>query len=448
LSSAAPRRAAGPLRLVVTCSPGLEPLLERELVALGYAGVDAGRSAIHFAGDWEDVWRANYWLRTANRVLVEIASFPASTSEELYDGASAVLASPASRSRAPGRSRAGATERGALGAGLAAATLGRVSLAELLAPVRTFAVAATSTSSRLRDTRWVALRVKDAIADSQRARFGRRADVDARQPEVPLRVWLHQDRATLLLDASREPLDRRGYRRVSGVAPLREQLAAACVLASGWEGDGPFVDPMCGTGTLLVEAAWIALGRAPGCLRREWVFERWPGFDRSAFERVRAQGPERASAGREDVARSPPAGSPPRGVGSRSAPRLHGRDLSGDAIRAAHANLEAAGVAALADVSRGDAFAFQPPAEPGGLVVLNPAYGERLESSDEDWRRIGDLLKQRYTGWRCAVIAGAPSFGKHIGLRPRRRIPVKNGPLDAKILVFDLYQGRGREADA
>ena len=209
-----------------------------------------------------------------------------------------------------------------------------VALADLLTPDRTFAVAATSSGSRLRDTRWIALKVKDAIADAQRARFRRRADVDPRQPDVPLRVWLHDDRATLLLDSSREPLDRRGYRKVSGMAPLREQLAAALVLASGWDGEGPVVDPMCGTGTLLIEAAWIALDRAPGALRESWVFERWPGFDAAAFARVRDQG----SAAARDVAahasspRARPlerrrAGRPPqpRGGGSRRAGGPRGR---------------------------------------------------------------------------------------------------------------------------
>jgi 23S rRNA G2445 N2-methylase RlmL len=394
-------RGGRPLRLVATCGPGLESILAGELTTLGFASVEPGRSAVHFQGGWPEVWRASYWLRTANRVLIELASFPASSSEELYAGAGALLV--------------GRIE------------LDGVALADLLTPNRTFAVAATSSGSRLRDTRWIALKAKDAIADAQRARFRRRADVDPRRPEVPLRVWLHDDRATLLLDASREPLDHRGYRQVSGMAPLREQLAAALVLASGWSGDGPVVDPMCGTGTLLIEAAWIALDRAPGALRASWVFERWPGFDAPAFARVRDRGSR---------------------AGARDRPvtlRLHGRDLSSDAVRAARVNLETAGLAELADVEVGDGFAFEPPPE-SGLIVTNPAYGERLETTDDEWRRLGDLLKQRYAGWHCTVIAGEPSFGKHIGLKPKRRIPVKNGPLDARLLVFDLYRGSARSS--
>ena len=398
---------------MATCAPGLESLLADELRALDIESVEPARSAVRFRGDWHDVWRANYWLRTANRVLVELSRFPASTSEELYRGAGALL-----------------DERDA---GLAG-----VRVADLLAPERTFAVAATSTHSRLSDTRWIALKVKDAIADAQRARFRRRADVDTRRPDVPLRVWLHDDRATVLLDSSREPLDRRGYRRVSGAAPLREQLAAACVLASGWDGSGPVVDPMCGTGTLLIEAAWIALGQAPGSLRERWAFERWPGFEAGTFARIRER-----HGGRGATTDDPPR--PLVAAERGGAPWLHGRDTSNDAIRAARSNLDAAGLTPHADVDLGDAFAYVPPCEPG-LVVVNPAYGERLETTNADWKQLGDLLKQHYAGWRCAIVTGAPDFGKHIGLRPRRRFPVKNGALDAKILVFDLYSGTAAAA--
>jgi 23S rRNA G2445 N2-methylase RlmL len=415
------------LRLVATCAPGLEPILAAELAALAFTGVEPGRSAVRFTGGWPEVWRASYWLRTANRVLIELAAFPAASSEELYAGAAALLGGVRSPAASAGARSSDTPSSGMRSSAHHAIHLAGVPLADLLAPDHTFAVAATSSGSRLRDTRWIALKVKDAIADAQRARFRRRADVDARRPELPLRVWLHDDRATLLLDASREPLDRRGYRKVSGMAPLRDQLAAAMVLASGWSGDGPVVDPMCGTGTLLIEAGWIALDRAPGALRASWVFERWPGFDARVFARIRGEGPKRG--GRSTGGASP-----------RTGLRLIGRDLFSDAIRAARANLEAAGLAGLAEVAVGDGFALEPPPAPG-LILTNPAYGERLETTDAEWRRLGDLLKQRYADWSCAVIAGEPSFGKQIGLKPKRRIATRNGPLDARILVFDLYRG-------
>jgi len=390
-----------PLRLVATCALGLEEFLEAELRELGADKVRRRRAAVSFAGSWRDVLRANWRLRTANRVLVELADWDGATAETLAEGASRLVAS--------GRSWDGLTA------------------AELFDPRRTFAVRATAAASRIKDRRWVALKVKDGLVDAQRQRYGRRATVERKDPDLQLRVRLFKDRATLLLDTSGESLDHRGYRLASGAAPVREQLAAACVLATGWDGTGPVVDPMCGTGTLLAEAAYLALGWAPGRLRESWAFTglpgfgRLPGFDVAAWETIRAEvlpvpGPE---------------------------VRLFGVDREPTAISAATINLERAGLADRTTLELGDAHDFEPPPGPG-LVLVNPAYGERLEEDADQWSRLGDLLKQRYGKgpggpWRAAVLAGGADRGKHVGLKPRRRIPVWNGPLEARILVFDLY---------
>ncbi len=374
------------LRLVAICAAGLEELLARELVALGAEGIEPQRGAVAFRGTWSDCWRANWRLRTANRVLVELACFPGGDGDALYAGARALLASDGP-------------------------------LAELLVPERSFAIEATSTASAVRDTRWVGLRVKDGLVDAQRERHGARASVEREHPDLPLRVRLHEDRATLLLDSSGEPLDRRGYRAASTLAPVREQLAAACVLASGWDGRGPVVDPMCGSGTLLVEAAWIALGRAPASLRSEFAFERFPSFDAGAFAAVRG---EPIPAPGPDVA-------------------LYGNDVSSEAVRAASLNLELAGLADCARVRRGDAFSMPTPIGGPGLVLVNPPYGARLPDAEDPWRALGDWLKQGFRGWKAVVLAGGETMGKTIGLKPARRWPVRNGPLDARILVFDLY---------
>ena len=378
------------LRLAATCAVGLEELLADEISALG-GNPTIDRGAVRLSGTWKDVWRANYRLRTANRVLVELASWPATNDDELTRGALEL-----------------AVDRGPSWDG--------VGTDRLFAPSATLAIRATSSRSRITDTRWIALKVKDGLVDGQRARFGRRSSIDRERPDLPLRVRLHEDRATLLLDTSREPLDRRGYREASADAPVREQLAAACILASGWGGRGPVVDPMCGSGTLLIEAGWIAAGRAPGCLRRRWAFEGLPGFDAAAWRQIRSE-PLPAPDGR-----SP----------------LVGLDTSPIAVAAARRNLTRAGLEARAQIERRDAFEASPPAGPG-LLAVNPAYGERLQETRDQWRRLGDLLKQRYSGWTAVVLAGDPSRGKHIGLKPRRRWPVRNGPLDARILVFDLY---------
>ena len=378
------------LQLVATCGRGLEDLLLAEVTALGTANPRAERGAVLFSGSWPDCWRANWRLRTANRVLVELAGWPAPDGHALTRGARELV-----------------LRRGSIWGGVEAA--------DLFDPSRSLSVRASSASSRVRDVRWAALTVKDGLVDGQRQRFGRRSQVDRQSADLPLRLRLFRDRATLLLDTSGAPLDRRGYRTVTGPAPIREQLAAACVLAAGVT-DGPVVDPMCGTGTLLVEAGWIALGSAPGNLRKRWLLEDLPGFDRRRFEAIRNE---------------------PLPVPGPSI-RLVGVDHERTAVAAASDSLTRAGLSDRADLMVGDAFSFEPPEGPG-LVVVNPPHGERLTVEKEDWKRLGDLLKQRYTGWRAAVLAGGPSRGKWIGLKPTRRIPVSTGPLEARILLFDLY---------
>jgi putative N6-adenine-specific DNA methylase len=327
-------------------------------------------------------------------VLVELGSWEATDGPSLAAGARALVGG---RARAQGLVRA------------------EVDATRLLHPDRSFAIQATSTASEVRDTRWAALSVKDGLVDGQRDCHGKRSSVDREDPDLHLRVRLLRDQATLLLDTSGEPLDRRGYRAVTTTAPVREQIAAACVLASGWDGQGPVVDPMCGSGTLLIEAAWLALGWAPGRLRRSWAFERLPAFDRHALESVKKE----------------PIPAPGPGV------RLYGNDLSGEAVGAARANLEKAGVLGRAVLTKGPAADAVPPEGPG-LVLINPPHGGRIGTEAERWRELGDLLKQRFKGWKAVVLAGEDR-GKQIGLRPRRRIPVMNGPLEGRILLFDLY---------
>lgn len=382
------------LGIVATCVLGLEEILEAELRALGVEETERQRGAVAFPGHWKDCWRANWRLRTANRVLVELGSWEAADGPALAAGARALAGG---RTRAPGLVR---TE---------------VDVPRLLHPDRSFALQATSTASEVRDTRWAALSVKDGLVDGQRDHHGRRSYVDRGDPDLHLRVRLLKNRATLLLDTSGEPLDRRGYRAVTTTAPVREQIAAACVLASGWDGQGPVVDPMCGSGTLLIEAAWLALGQAPGKLRRSWAFERLPAYDARAFESVKKE----------------PLPAPGPGV------RLHGNDLSREALAAARANLERAGVLGRAALTQGKAADVHPPEGPG-LVLVNPPHGGRIGTDAERWRELGDLLKQRFKGWKAAVLAGEDR-GKQIGLRPRRRIPVMNGPMEGRILLFDLY---------
>jgi putative N6-adenine-specific DNA methylase len=381
------------LRLAATCGLGLEELLAAELRALGAGAVMPERGAVSFAGEWELVYRANLWLRTANRVLVELGAFSGHDDEALYAGARNLV-----------RRRGGREDR--------------LDLAKLLSPSRTLVVDATTSASRITDSRWVALKTKDGIVDGQRDVHGQRSTVDRDDADLRLRLRLSRDQATLYLDSSGEPLDHRGYRLQTVQAPVREQLAAAMVLASGWDGKGVVVDPMCGSGTLLIEAASWALGRSPQVLRQSFLFERFWGFDRALFARLR-----------EAAALAPE---------TEGGPRLYGVDRDPGALAAAGKNLEAASLDEDAFLKRADAFEWTPPAGPG-LLLVNPPYGERLGLADELWPRLGDLMKKRYQGFVAAVLAGGEDLGKSIGLKPRRRWPVKNGPLDARILVFDLY---------
>jgi putative N6-adenine-specific DNA methylase len=377
------------LPLVATCALGLEEILAGELTALGACEVTVERGAVTFVGGWTDCYRANWRLRTANRVLVELATWEAADAAALAAGA-----------------RAAVSLRG--GAAL--------DVGALLHPDRSFALKATATGTDVGSVRWALLSVKDGLVDGQRDRYGRRSDVDRVRPDLSLRLRVSGRRAALLLDTSGEPLDRRGYRAVTTTAPVREQLAAACVIAAGWDGVGPVVDPMCGSGTLLIEAGWIALGLAPGHLRSAWAFERLPFFRAADFAAVRA---EPIKAPGPDV-------------------RLFGNDRSAEALAAARANLARAGLADRAELRRGDAADLVVPPGPG-LVLVNPPHGGRVATDPDAWRALGDLLKQRFKGWRAVVLAGGPDLGKHLGLRPKRRLPVMNGPLPGRILLLDLY---------
>lgn len=385
------------LRFVATCSRGLEPVVARELAALGHPIAEGARhpvGGVEFDGDLVDGIRACWRLRAANRVVLELASWSAPDDAALYAGAAALV-----DQSLPGDP---------------------LSLDALFDPSRTFSIEATSSRSALRDTQWIALKAKDGLVDGQRRRFGTRASVDRRQPDLALRLRLHNDRATLTLDLAGEPLDRRGYRLAPTAAPLREQLAAAAVLVSEWDGSGPVLDPMCGSGTLLAEAGAIALGLAPNRLRAHWAFERLPGFERAAFDAVRAE--PIPALRREDAGEL----------------RLVGFDRDATALAAARRNLDAAGLGAHTELARGDAFELEPPDAPG-LLLVNPPYGERLASDPAGWRALGDLLKRRYRGWRAVIVAGDAALGRELGLKPKRRVPFWNGPIEARFLVLELW---------
>lgn len=373
------------MKIVVTCGKGLEPLLAQELAALGAQEIQQDVGAVSAQGDWPLVWRANYTLRTANRVLVAIGGWAAASEVKLFQGAFRTVM----RWRGP-----------------------------LFSPRATISVRASCSASRISDPQFAALKVKDAIVDAQRKLHGERSSVDRQAADLPLRLRIHRNRASLLVDTSGESLDRRGYRLDRSHAPLRETLAAACVLAAEWDGQGPVVDRMCGSGTLLAEAGAIALGLPAGRLRRGrdgmgWAFERQPDFNPRLCGEVC---------------------SAPLPVLSRDV-KLYGSDQHREVLDKARANLVRAQLDEHARIRQGDAFDLPAPAGPG-LLLMNPPYGDRLHEWVNQWTQLGVLLRERYAGWTAVLLARSQEQEEALGIEPVRWLNIFNGPLKARILVL------------
>jgi len=377
-------------RLAATCSRGLEEVVAGELAALGARGASAGRGVVRFRGGLDQVYLANLQLRAAVRVIVGLAEGPARNREELYD----LAATPPWE--------------------------------EWIEPSGTLRVEAAGASAAFDSTAFAALVVKDAVVDRLRRVRGSRPDVSRDAPDLGIHLHLAEGRAEIGVDSSGAPLSRRGYRPRGGPAPLAESLAAGILLLAGYDGSQPLLDPMTGTGTFAVEAALIATRTAPG-LGRRFAFERWPGCDRDRLQQLRT-----SLHGARVAAPQP----------------VVARDLDPRAVAAARRNAREAGVAAAVTVELGDAREPRPPG-PGALIVANPPYGVRLgERADLAalYRALGDGLKRHAAGCSAWLLVGDPALAKEIGLRPTRRIPLFNGPIECRLLRYDLYEGSRRGA--
>jgi putative N6-adenine-specific DNA methylase len=368
-----------------TSAKGLEEVLAGELRALGVSDVRPGTGGVHFRGSRADGYRACLWLRTANRVLQPLETFACQSAEQLYEG------------------------------------VRNCPWEELLTPEMTLALDANVRDSALTHSRYVALKGKDAIVDRLRDHYGRRPDIDPAAPDLPVNLHLAGNHCTVSLDLAGEGLHRRGYRLERTVAPLRETLAAGLLLLSGWDGTTPFVDPMCGSGTLPIEAALLATNTAPG-LARSVAFQKWPGFDAHAWQSLRDEAHQ---------LRRP------------ASAALVGADRDPRALRAADDNASRLPAATASTITwKRTAFAALPPPVPSGVLLFNPPYGERLkgdESLETLHREIGDTLKQRWTGWTAWLLTGNLDAAKRIGLKATRRIPLWNGPLECRLLKYELY---------
>ena len=379
--------------LVATCSRGLEEVLAGELRALGRSAVEPGRGVVTFVGDLAAIWRANLWLRTAMRVVVPLAREKVAGRGDLYELASGIA------------------------------------WHELLRPGQTVAVDVAGRSRAVANTVFAAQVVKDAVVDQVREREGWRPSVDRTDPDLGIHLHLSEGETTLGLDSSGEPLSHRGYRPRGGPAPVAETLAAGVLLLAGYDGAEPLLDPVCGSGTFLAEAALIATRTPPG-RRRRFAFERWAGHDEERYRELVGD------ADRQE----------------RDAPAaIVGFDRDRRAVAAAARNLAAAGIDRWVRVERRDALDLELPWGEGGLIVANPPYGKRMgdvEDLGDFYQRFGDRLKSQARGATAWLLVGSRELANRIGLRASRRIPLFNGPIECRLLKYELYAGSRKPPQA
>jgi putative N6-adenine-specific DNA methylase len=369
-------------RFFATCARGLELVLTNELTALGATDVTPGRGGVRFSGDRVLLYNANLWLRTAIRVLQPILEAPVTTPEELYEAVQTI------------------------------------DWSRYMTPEHTLAVDCNVRDSRITHSKYAALKTKDAICDQFITRTGRRPSVDVERPMIGLNLHIYKDEAVLSLDSSGDSLHKRGYRPIQTKAPLNEALAAGLVLLTGWTGDVPFVDPLCGSGTLCIEAAWIALKRPPGLTRRRFGFMGWMDFDIAVWTELRDQA-------RSEIRKELPA-------------PILGSDLRKDAVAFAQGNARTAGIGHLLRFEVKDVRHFPPPPGPPGIILCNPPYGERIgEESElkEIYRTLGEVFR-RCNGWRAFVFTGNSRLARCIGLKPRSEVSLFNGKIPCRLLEF------------
>jgi len=363
-----------------TCAPGLEPVLHAEARALRLARVERQVGGVYFEGTVADAWRANLELRTAIRVLLRLARFPARDADELYRGAA------------------------------------EVDWSRFVEPEGTLLVDAQARDSELFHTHFIQQRVKDAVVDQLRARSGVRPSVSVDDPDLRIHVHLYADRATVSVDTSGGSLHKRGWRVHQGRAPLAETTAAGLVLLSGWDRRAPLIDPFCGSGTIAIEAAALAAGTPPGKWRA-FGFERWPGHDAAAWQRLRSAALERERWPSKLVVRA--------------------SDFDAEQIERARANAASAGFADRIEIEHADARDATPRPGWNAWIVTNPPYGVRVGDAERLaplYRRFGALLRERCEGYTLCLLAGNRDLTRELALEGGRRTRLTNGALECELL--------------
>ena len=368
-----------------TVARGLEHIAAQELERCGAQEVRTEFTGVHFVGDKAMLYRVNLWARTIFRVLVPIREFPCPNPDALYR------------------------------------EIQKIPWDDYLQPHNTLAVDSTGGNSKLNHTHFTALQVKNAIVDQQRLKSGQRSSVDANNPDVLINVHIYQDRCILSLDSSGTSLHRRGYRQAMGIAPLKETLAAALLDMVDWDSSLAFLDPLCGSGTLPLEAGLKALNIAPGLFREKFGFESWPDFDEYLWQELLTEAKNNR-------------------ILDLKAP-ISGSDRDPNVVSQARSNAERCGIQHQVTFTQTELSQIEAPAD-GGVLICNPPYGERLgepQELGELYKTLGDIFKQRFKGWTAFILTGNKELAKRVGLRASRRIPVYNGSLACTLLKYELY---------
>ena len=373
------------------CPRGLEELLLEELRGVGAEDLRSTAGGVFFSGDWAVCYRANLESRIATRILWHIVKGPYEKEEDIY----------------------------------------RLAVRQLwpnhFAVSCTMRVVTTGIKCPLKSLDFVTLRVKDAVCDRFREDLGERPNIDTRNPDVGIHVFLTDRECTLYLDTSGQPLWQRGFRKASVEAPLKENLAAGILKMTGWQPGMPLVDPMCGSGTFLLEAVQVALDRAPG-LDRTFAFERLKRFAALEWANIRAAAEAR--------------------VKTVEHLDIRGWDIDERAVRATRRNLQEAGFGNLVAVDRGDVLDIESPAD-HGILLANPPYGERIGEQDElaaFYPQLGTALKRHWAGWNCFFFTADLRLPKLVGLKPSRKTPLFNGPLECRLFEIRMVAGSNRKA--
>lgn len=371
--------------LIAKTFMGLENVLAQELTQLGANNVRIGRRMVSFTGDKEMMYRANFQLHTAIRILKPIAHFKAKSAEDMYD------------------------------------EVKKIDWSKYILDGKTFSVNSVVYSDEFRNSRFVTYKVKDAIVDQFREKTGTRPNISVSNPDIRLNIHIAEDQATLSLDLSGESLYRRGYRQESVEAPLNEVLAAGMILMTGWKGDTDFIDPMCGSGTLPIEAALIARNISPGVFRKEFAFEKWPDFDKDLFDEIYNDDSQE----REFTH------------------HIYGYDIDMKCVNTANLNIRAAGLSKDITIQQADFKNFEKPAEKS-LLIMNPPYGERISTPNlmATYKMIGERLKHQFAGNEAWVLSYREECFEQIGLKPSIKIPVYNGSLECEFRKYTIFDGK------